>query len=187
MLGLSNLLVKLSKQVVNASIIFITSITPESPSWPLDCSTAQVHFSFLGPIDLWALEFFNACNLWQLGLVWPWFPQWWQKCWVLGPLCDFGSDFPFPLGLTTDCLGGLVIYKPLVSHIILLLWLTFLAFLAATIGSLALIGVSQIAFVRERFLLRKDIIKLLGGDSLYLGIYLNHFKLKEFHLCVCFS
>ena len=32
--------------------IFITSITPKSPSQPLDCLTAQVLLSFLGPLDL---------------------------------------------------------------------------------------------------------------------------------------
>ena len=48
----SNLLEKLAKYVVNALIIFITSITSESPSRPLDCSTAQFLLSFLGPLDL---------------------------------------------------------------------------------------------------------------------------------------
>ena len=36
LLRISNLLVKLVKQLVNASIILITSLTPGSPSWPFD-------------------------------------------------------------------------------------------------------------------------------------------------------
>ena len=34
--------VKFAKQVVNALIIFITSITSESPSRPLDCSNRPI-------------------------------------------------------------------------------------------------------------------------------------------------
>ena len=37
LLWLSNLLVNLVKQVVNASIIFITPLTLGSPSWPFNC------------------------------------------------------------------------------------------------------------------------------------------------------
>ena len=107
-LWLSNLLVKLAKQLVKASIIFITSLTPRSPSWPFGYSVIQFPLPCLGPLNLWALEFFNAWSLWQLGLVCPWIPQRWQKCWVLRPFCDFGRDFPLPLGLTTDWLKGLV-------------------------------------------------------------------------------
>ena len=108
----------------------------ESSSWPFDCSTAQFLFSFLGPVDLWSLAFFNALSLWQFGLVCPWSPQWWQKCCVLEPLYDFGSDFPLPLGLTTDCLGGLVINRWSVIFFFFsdFTWSTFVV---ATISSLA--------------------------------------------------
>ena len=105
---LPNLLLKLAKQVVKASIIFSTSLTLRSPSWPFDCSAVQFPLPCLGPLDLWAFEFFNAWSLWRFGLMCPGIPQWWQKCWVLEPLYDFGRDFPLPLGLTTDWLGGLV-------------------------------------------------------------------------------
>ena len=78
-----------------------------SPFWPLDDSTAQVLLSFLGPLDLWSLAFFNALNLWKFGLVCPWSPQWWQTWFVHGPLCDLGRDFPLASGLTTNWLRGL--------------------------------------------------------------------------------
>ena len=107
-LWLSNLLVKLAKQVVNASIILITYLTPGSLSWPFDCSAVLFLLSFLGPPDLWALAFFNALSLRQFGLVCPCSPQWWHKCFVLGPLCDFGSDFPLASGLTIDWLRGFI-------------------------------------------------------------------------------
>ena len=48
-------------------------------------------------------------------------------------------------------------------------------------------SISQTDSVGERFLLRKNFIKVLGGDSLYFSICLNHFKLKKFNLCVSFS
>ena len=106
-LWLSNLLVKLAKHVVKTSIIFITSLTLGSPSWLFDCSAVQFPLPFLGPLDLWALAFFNVLSLFQLGLVCPWIPQWWQKCLVIGPLYDFGSDFLLALGLTSNWLWGL--------------------------------------------------------------------------------
>ena len=60
--GLSKLRVKLSKQLVNALIIFITSIIPGSPFRPLDGSPAQFLPSFLGPRDLGALALFIALS-----------------------------------------------------------------------------------------------------------------------------
>ena len=65
-LGLSNHLVKFSRQVVKAPIIFITSIMPESPFRLLDCSLAQLLLSFLGLFDLWTLAFIDAFSLWQI-------------------------------------------------------------------------------------------------------------------------
>ena len=135
MLWLSNLLLKLAKQVVNTSIIFITSITPESPSRPLDCSIAQFLLSFLGPFELWSLAFFNALSLWQFGLVCPWSQQWWQKCFVLGPLWDFGSDFPLALGFTTNWLRGFINTRWSVTFLYFSSF-TFTTFVVATIGSL---------------------------------------------------
>ena len=104
---LSNLLVKLSKQLVNAPIIFITSIIPGSPFRSLDGSTAQVLLSFLGPLDLWSLAFLNALSLWQLGRVCPWSPQWWRTWFVLGSLCDCGRDSAMTSDLTIVWLRGL--------------------------------------------------------------------------------
>ena len=103
----SNLLLKFAKHVVNASVIFIMSITPESPFWLLGCLTVQFHLSSLGPLDLWSLALFNALSLWQLGLVCPWSPQWWHTWFVLEPLCDFEGDFPLASDLTVDWLRGL--------------------------------------------------------------------------------
>ena len=74
-LGLSNLLEKLSKHVVKAPIIFITSIIQGSPSWLLDCSPPLDLLWFLGPRDLGLLALFNALNLWQLSWVCPWSSQ----------------------------------------------------------------------------------------------------------------
>ena len=51
-LWLSNLLVKLAKQVVKASIIFSTSLTLGSPSSPFDCSVIQFPLPCLGSLDL---------------------------------------------------------------------------------------------------------------------------------------
>ena len=106
-LGHSNLLEKLSKQLVNAPIIFITFIIPESLFRSLDDSIAQVLLSFLGPLDLWSLAFLNTLNLWQLGRVCPWSLQWWHRWFILGPLCDHGRDFALAANLTTDWLQGL--------------------------------------------------------------------------------
>ena len=72
-----------------------------------DDSTTQVLLSFLGPLDLWSLAFLNALSLWQLGRVCPWSPQWWHRCFILGPLCDRGRDFALAANLTTDWLWGL--------------------------------------------------------------------------------
>ena len=69
LLWLSNLLVKLAKQVVKASIILITSLTSKSPSWLFDYLVVQFLLSFLGPPSLWVLAFFNALSLGQFGLV----------------------------------------------------------------------------------------------------------------------
>ena len=107
-LGLSNLLEKLFKHVVNAPIIFLTSITLGSPFWPLVELATQVPLSFLGPLDLWSVAFFNALNLWQLGLVCPCNPQKWQKWFVLGPHCDLGSDLPLASNLASDWLRDLL-------------------------------------------------------------------------------
>ena len=106
-LGLSNLLVKLSKQLVNAPIISIMSIVLGSLFRSLDDSTAQVLFSFLGPLDLWSLAFLNALSLWQLGWVYLWSPQWWHRWFILGPLCDRERDFALAADLTIDWLWGL--------------------------------------------------------------------------------
>ena len=101
--------------MVNAPIIFITSTTTGSPFLPLDDSTAHVLLSFLGPLDLWSLTFFNALSLWQFGLECPWSPQWWQTWFVLGPLCDLGRDFLLASALTTDWLRGLFYTRWLVA------------------------------------------------------------------------
>ena len=99
---------KLSKQLVNASIIFITSIIPGSLFRSLDNSTTQVLLSFLDPLDLWSLVFLNALSLWQFGRVCPWNPQWWHKWFILGPLCNCGRDFSLAVDLTTDWLQDLL-------------------------------------------------------------------------------
>ena len=62
-LGLSNLLEKLSKHVVKAPIIFITSIIRGLPSWLLDCSPPLDLLSILGPRELGLLALFNALSL----------------------------------------------------------------------------------------------------------------------------
>ena len=98
---------RLSKQLVNAPIIFITSIISGSPFRPLDGSTTQVLLSFLGPLELWSLAFLNALSLWQFGRVCLWSSQWWHTWFVQGPLCDHGRDFALASNLTTDWLRGL--------------------------------------------------------------------------------
>ena len=103
-LRFSNLRVKFSKQEVMVSIIFITSPIPGSTSCPLDCLGFQFPFSYF--LCLQWLAFFKAWSLWQFGLVCPRTPQWRQKCWVWGPLCDFGRDFPFALGLASNGFWG---------------------------------------------------------------------------------
>ena len=57
-----NLRVKLSKQLVNALIIFITSIIPGSPFRSLDGSPAQFLLSFLSPRDLGAVALLIALS-----------------------------------------------------------------------------------------------------------------------------
>ena len=64
----SNPLLKLAKQMVNASIIFITSITLESPSQPLDCSTAKFLLSSIGLLDL-LIPCILQCS--KLITIWP--------------------------------------------------------------------------------------------------------------------
>ena len=98
---------KLSKQLVNARIIFITSIILGLPFRSLDGLRTQVLLSFLGLLDLWSLAFLNSLNLWQLGRVCPWSPQWWHTWFVLRPLYDRGREFALALNLTTDRLWGL--------------------------------------------------------------------------------
>ena len=102
----SNLRVKFAKQEMMVSIIFITSPISRSTSRPFDC--LRFPLPFLCPLGLWELVFFIAWSLWQLGLMCPRIPQWWQKCWVYGPLCDFGRDFPFALSLATAGFRGFV-------------------------------------------------------------------------------
>ena len=77
-LGLSNLREKLSKQLVNAPIIFITFIILGSLFWSLDGTPAQFLLSFLGPRDLWGVALFFTLSFWQFGRVCPWSPQWWH-------------------------------------------------------------------------------------------------------------
>ena len=105
-LQFSNLMMKFSKQEVMVSIIFIISPILDSASPLFDC--LRFPLPFLCPLGLWELPFFNARSLWQLGLVCPQIPQWWQKCWVYGPLCDFARDFLFSLSLATTGFGGFV-------------------------------------------------------------------------------
>ena len=128
-LWFSNLRVKFAKQEVMLSI-FITSLILGSTSHPFDCLWFTLPFPC--PLGLWEPAFFNAWSLWQLGLVCPWIPQWWQKCWVWGPLCAFGRDFLLALGLATNGFGGFV----------KTFWTITFGFFStigvATIGSLAL-------------------------------------------------
>ena len=172
-LWLSNLLLKLDKQVVNASIIFTTSIILESPSRPPNCSTAQFLLPFLGPLDLWSLAFFNALSLWQFGLVCPWSPQWWQKCCVLGPLCDFGSDFPLPLGLTTNCVGGLVINRWSITFFFS--GFTLSAFVVATIGYLAFTNFISLVTLTLELLSPVYPNPLLSGNGFWWARTLSSF------------
>ena len=105
-LWFSNLRVKFSKQEVIVSIIFITSPMLGSTSRPFDCLWFPLPFPC--PLGLWEPAFFNAWSFWQFGQVCPQTPQWWQKCWVWGPFCDFGRDFPFALGLAIIGFWGFV-------------------------------------------------------------------------------
>ena len=74
---------KLSKQLVNASIIFITSIIPGSTFRSLDDSTVQVLLSFLGLLDLWSPAF-RSLELYFLGFVIRYWVLWylWFRLWV---------------------------------------------------------------------------------------------------------
>ena len=68
----SNHGVKLAKQEMIVSIIFITSPIPGSTSYPFDCLWFPLPFPC--PLGFWEPAFFNAWNLWQFGLVCPWIP-----------------------------------------------------------------------------------------------------------------
>ena len=163
LLWLSNRLRKLAKQVVKALIIFITSLTSGSISWLFDCSAIQFLLSFLGPPDLWALAFFNALSLWQFGLVSPWSPQWWQKCFVLRALYDFESDFPLALGLTTNWLEGFIKTR----------WsITFLFFSAFTFSTVVIATIGSLAFTN---FISLDILAL----ELFSPVYHNLFLLEK--------
>ena len=93
-------------------------------------------------------------------------------------------------------------HKPLVSHILLLLQFHFLSIRGSyhrffSFHKFHILGhfntrttlsdVSQSAFIEERFLMSKHFIKLLGEDSLYFNICLNHLKFKKFCLWVGFG
>ena len=97
------------------------------------------HWLIKGPHQSWvgSLTLFDAWSLWQVGQLCLRIPQWWQKCWVYGPLCDFGRDFPLSIGLATNGFGGFVKTLWVVTFGFFSSF-TFSTIGVATIGSFAL-------------------------------------------------
>ena len=174
---------KLSKQLVNAPIIFITSIIPGSPFRPLDGSTTQVLLSFLGPLDLWSLAFLNALSLWS--------PQWWHTWFVLGLLCDHGRDFALVLDLTTVWFRGLFNTRWLATFFFFSTF-AFSTVGATTIGSLAFTNFTSLEiFTAELIspmcpspvLLKKD----FWWKRTSSNFFMDACSILEFYLWVGFS
>ena len=95
----SNLKVKLARH--NEMLLSISMTSPMRcvPLSSLACFPLGFPFSFHWA--LWRLALLRAWSLKQFGLVWPWMPQRWQKCFTWDPLWFLGNDFPFALEFDT--------------------------------------------------------------------------------------